>query len=171
MNNSSYVEVIKDQTERVLWSVNNVIDCIPDSYWTKSYCKMPLWKHVYHTLHSLDRWFINPRKYEEPSFHVKNLDNLDIVTEKELSRADIKEYFENIQIKIKSYLERLTDSVLLQNPTGCEYSRFTLIMAQHRHLHCHLGMLMGYIIAGEGLWPRVIGLEEEIPVGEYSCYF
>jgi hypothetical protein len=24
---------------------------------------MPIWKHLYHTLHSLDRWFINPEKY------------------------------------------------------------------------------------------------------------
>ena len=37
MEQSSYVEIIKDQTERALWEVQNIIDCIPDNYWTKRF--------------------------------------------------------------------------------------------------------------------------------------
>ncbi|WP_242862492.1 hypothetical protein [Clostridium tyrobutyricum] len=55
MNETNYTEIIKDQTKRVLWSINNVIDCISDEYWNKNYCEMPLWKHIYHTVHSLDK--------------------------------------------------------------------------------------------------------------------
>lgn len=30
---------------------------------------------------------------------------------------------------------------------------------------------MGFIIAETGLWPKVIGLEGDIPTGDYSLYF
>lgn len=41
-------------------------------------CDMPIWKHVYHTLHSLDQWYINPEVYTEPDFHEPNLNSLDV---------------------------------------------------------------------------------------------
>ena len=163
--------VIKDQTSRTLWSLNNVIDSIPDFYWEKEYCDMPVWKHVYHTLHSLDRWYINPAVYNEPAFHTKDLNNLDVKTDGYLSRELLKEYFYKIENKIIAYLDSISDKNLLETPPECSYSRFQLILAQHRHLDMHIGMLMGYIIAGEGLWPRVLGLESEFPEGEYSVYF
>ena len=72
--------------------------------------------------------------------------------------------------KILSYLSELTDERLLEYPAGCDYSRFTLILAQFRHLHSHMGMLMGFIIDDTWLWPRVLGLENPFPEGEYSKY-
>jgi hypothetical protein len=168
---TNYIDIIRDQTKRALWSINNIINCIPDSYWDKLYSEMPLWKHVYHTLHSLDMWYINPKRYEEPKFHVKNLNNLDEVTYKLLPRRELKEYYKSIEKKIDIYFSYLTEDMLLEKPEDCEYTRFTLILAQHRHLHTHMGMLMGFIIAGEGLWPKVIGLEDDFPEGEYNKYF
>lgn len=53
--------ILQDQTARALWEVKNVIDCVPDSLWNNLYCGMPCWKHIYHMLHSLDVWMINPR--------------------------------------------------------------------------------------------------------------
>ena len=41
-------------------------------------CDMPIWKHAYHMLHSCDQWFINPKHYVEPDFHVPYLNSLDI---------------------------------------------------------------------------------------------
>jgi hypothetical protein len=171
MNENNYSKIIKEQTKRALWSINNVIDSVPEEYWNKLYCEMPLWKHIYHTLHSLDMWYINPRKYFEPSFHIKDLNNLDVKTEKELSRVELKRYFHSVERKINQYIDNLTDDILLNKPENCEWTRFTLILAQHRHLHSHMGMLMGFIIVETGLWPRVIGLENDIPSGEYSLYF
>lgn len=40
-----------------------------------------------------------------------------------------------------------------------------MILAQFRHLHTHMGMIMGFIIDDTGLWPRVAGLEGSIPTG------
>jgi len=31
--------------------------------------------------------------------------------------------------------------------------------------------IMGFIITETGLWPKVIGLEDDIPSGDYSLYF
>lgn len=166
-------DIIADQTERALWEVKNVMDCIPDDLWNREYCQMPLWKHVYHMLHSLDLWLINPRdsNFKEPAIHEKDLNNLDVTTMKQLNRSDINTYYFQIHNKIKQYLNSLRDEFLLEMPEGCEYTKFTLIMAQHRHLHTHMGMIMGFIVAETGLWPRVAGLEGEIPRGSFNKHF
>ena len=54
MVQEKYSDIIKEQANRALWEVENVIACIPDAMWEKEYCRMPLRKHVYHMLHSLD---------------------------------------------------------------------------------------------------------------------
>lgn len=172
MDQNTLTEIITEQTKRALWEVKNVIDCVPDELWDKEYCQMPCHKHIYHMLHSLDLWYINPRDkdFTEPDIHEKDLNNLDSVSEKTLSREEIDHYFLAIREKIQGYLSHLTDSELLSYPSNCEYTRFTLILAQFRHLHSHMGMLMGFIIDDSGLWPRVLGLEHPFPEGEYTKY-
>ncbi len=104
MKQDNYLDIIKDQTQRALWEVKNVMDCIPVNLWKKCYCGMPMWKHVYHMLHSLDLWFINPRDkdFTEPSFHEYDLNNLDMLTEKELTRDELTGYYTNVKVKILS---------------------------------------------------------------------
>lgn len=163
---------IKDQTWRALWEVRNVIDCVPDEMWDREYCGMPCWKHIYHMLHSLDLWFMNPRdkNHTEPPIHEKDLNNLDVVSKRRIDRQEMNQYLEDTDRKIKAYVQGLTDQELTDYPQGCGYDRFTLILAQFRHLHSHMGMIMGFIIDDTGLWPRVLGLEGEFPEGEYSKY-
>ena len=173
MKQNTMTEIINDQTKRALWEVKNVIYCVPHSIWNKEYCDMPLWKHIYHTLHSLDLWFINPRdkNFREPSIHSENLNNLDVAPDKTLTRDDIDNYFNLIEFKIKDYISKLTDEELLDYPDNCEYTKFTLILAQFRHLHTHMGMIMGFIIDDTGLWPNVLGLTHPIPQnGDYNKY-
>lgn len=173
MDQSGYCEIIKEQTKRALWEVENVISCIPDELWMKEYCQMPLSKHVYHMLHSLDRWMINPRglEYQEPYFHEPELNNLDVFSDKQITREEINHYMQAVKDKITTYLNNLKEEELLQKPENCEYTRFTLIMAQHRHLHSHMGMIMGFLIDDLGKWPRVLGLEKPFPTGEYNKFF
>lgn len=99
-----------------------------------------------------------------------SMNNLDVLPGKCLTRKEITDYCEAISQKIASYLITLTDEELLTFPADCEYTKFTLILAQFRHLHTHLGIIMGFIIDDTGLWPRVVGLENPIPGGEYSKY-
>ncbi len=173
MDKKLLTEVIVNQTHRALWEVKNVIDCVPDELWDKEYCGMPCWKHIYHMLHSLDLWYINPRDkdYMEPDIHEKDLNNLDVISCRCLSKEEISSYFFAIEKKIETYVSALSDEELSTRPQDCEYDRFTLILAQFRHLHSHMGMIMGFIIADTGLWPRVLGLEKSFPVGEYDKYF
>ena len=86
----SYRSALVDQTERALWSVKNVMDCIPDTLWERPYCGMPLWKHLYHMLHSLDQWFINPEVYTDPPFHLPGLNDLDTPSPTPLSRQTLE---------------------------------------------------------------------------------
>jgi hypothetical protein len=174
MKQEKLIPIIQEQTDRALWEVKNVIDCVPEDLWNKRYCEMPMWKHIYHMLHSLDLWFINPRdeQFVEPSIHQKDLNNLDIITEITLSKKQIDDYFNEVNLKIRHYLTETSDEELLSKPPKCEYDRFTLILAQYRHLHTHLGMIMGFIIADTGKWPRVLGLENPIPENrEYDKFF
>ena len=173
MKQETLVEILIDQTRRTLWEVKNVMDCVSDANWSKEHCHMPIWKHIYHMLHSLDLWFINPRdsRFAEPYFHEKDLNNLDVSSGKQLTRNEIETYFSQIKKKIEAYLDHLQDAALLEKPERCEYTKFTLILAQYRHLHTHMGMLMGFIIDDTRLWPRVVGLEGTIPEAPYSPYF
>ena len=115
MNQNTLTAIIEEQTRRALWEVKNVISCIPDELWNKNYCEMPCWKHVYHMLHSLDLWYINPRDryFKEPDIHEKDLNNLDVVSSKNLTRKEIDSYFSGIVGKILAYLSELTDEQLL----------------------------------------------------------
>ena len=172
MNQNTLTQIIEEQTNRALWEVKNVIDCVPEELWNKKYCEMPCWKHIYHMLHSLDLWYINPRdkNFREPDIHEKDLNNLDVISTKVLSRKEIESYFSCVETKIQTYLSELTDEQLLEYPQGCEYCKFTLILAQFRRLHSHMGMVMGFVIDDMGLWPRVLGLENPFPDGQYDKY-
>ncbi|MCD7946784.1 MAG: hypothetical protein LUG13_00585 [Oscillospiraceae bacterium] len=172
MDQTSYSAIISDQTERALWEVGNVISCIPHSVWNDYYYAMPLWKHVYHMLHSLDLWFINPRdkNFVEPSIHEVGLNSLDEISSKRLDRAEAMTYFEAVRNKTMGYVAGLEDKELMEMPMDCEYTKFTLIVAQLRHLHTHMGMLMGFIVAKTGSWPYIVGLENEIPTGGFGIF-
>ena len=69
---------IRFLTERALWETENLMKCIPDNLWFERYDGIPMWKYVYHTLYSMDRWFINPYdvNYKDPEFHMETLANL-----------------------------------------------------------------------------------------------
>ena len=51
------VEIITSQTAILLYNVKiSILTCDLDYI----LCDMPVWKHVYHALHSCDQWFITP---------------------------------------------------------------------------------------------------------------
>lgn len=171
MQQESCSDTIRELTSRALWEVKNVIDCISDQMWDKEFCEMPLWKHVYHMLHSLDQWYINPQEYTEPRFHTSDLNNLDLKTEGSLSREAINIYYAAVNAKIEAYNASLRDEDFLVKPKNCEWTKFTLILGQYRHLHSHMGMIMGFIIEDTGRWPRVLGQTNEVPTGNYDPFF
>ena len=121
-------------------------------------CGFPLWKHVYHMFHSCDQWFINPNHYEEPDFHEPNMNSLNVMTEKVLSREDLHIYLENVHKKIMHYLASLTDEMLYELPQDCSTNRLSLMLSQQRHFYAHLGNINATTIIVTNEWPRVIGI-------------
>ena len=87
-----------------------------------------------------------------------------------LDRRQIDDYFYTIKAKLSLYLTSLHDEDLLQRPENCTWTRFTLILAQFRHWHLHLGMLMGFVQADTGLCPRTLPPSTDIPTGPYDPY-
>lgn len=172
MRESSYHAVLTEMTVRALWETQNVLDCIPDAIWDKPYGGAPLWQYIYHMLHALDQWFINPRDNDfiEPPIHAPHLQDLAIYPAARLSRRQIGEYFYTIKAKLSLYLTSLHDEDLLQRPENCPWTRFTLILSQYRCLHRQIGLLMGLILAETGLRPKTLDLGRELPDPPYDPY-
>lgn len=110
-------------------------------------CDLPVWKHVYHTFHSLDQWFINPKEYNEPDFHIEGLNSLNEFSEISLSKEQLSDY-----------LETLNDDMLSEIPTGCKTNRLGLMLSQLRHFYAHLGNINATTIIETNKWPRVVGI-------------
>jgi hypothetical protein len=148
------VDAIKRNTETLFENANIMLQtCNMDFI----LCDFPVWKHVYHQLHSCDQWFINPYQFTEPDFHEPGLNSLNEVSEKILSRENMQEYLEKIRIKIMRYLDSLTDDMLYEVPENCQNNRLSLIISQYRHFYAHLGNINATTIIETNKWPRVIG--------------
>lgn len=165
---------IRYLTNRALWETENLMKCIPDELWDKRYDGIPMWKYLYHTLYSMDRWYINPNDptYSDPEFHMDSLADLNVVPKDEfIERSQMEKYFYRIQDKIQSYIPQLDDESLSQNPVNCEMSRFRLILGQFRHWHRHMGIIYGFIIEDAGKWPYVLNMNREYPDEPMPNYF
>lgn len=162
----SLCDDIRYLTDRALWETENLLRCIPDALWNKRYDELPMWKYVYHTLYSMDRWYINPcdPEYKDPSFHEPELASLNDIPDKDvLSREQMLEYFARIRRKIGAYIIELEDDRLTEMPEGCDMSRFRLILGQFRHWHRHMGLIYGFIVEDTGKWPYVLNMNGKYP--------
>lgn len=174
MQQNIMCEDIQFLTNRALWETENLIHCIPDEIWNKRYDGIPMWKYLYHTLYSMDRWYINPgdSTYESPSFHTRTMADLNIVPESEcLERNQAERYFGQIKDKIQHYICELNDNDLAQKPENCNLSRFRLILGQFRHWHRHMGIIYGFLITDTGKWPYVLNMDGAYPKEPMPNYY
>lgn len=121
----------------------------------------PSWRYVYHTIHSCDKWFRNPARFQEPAFHVPGLDNPDAPCDVVLTDEQLTAYAEEVALRTRDYLESLEDSALAEKPEGCEFTRLELVLGQFRHFMCHVGMLNMLTISLTGRYPAVAGLTQQ----------
>lgn len=165
---------IRYLTDRALWETENLIKCIPDELWNRRYDGIPMWKYLYHTLYSMDRWYMNPcdSSYKDPEFHTEMLADLNVVPQEEtLGRDKLENYFYQIRSKIQNYVITLDDTSLSNRPENCDISRFCLILGQFRHWHRHMGIIYGFIIKDAGKWPYVLNMNGEYPTEPMPNYF
>ncbi len=126
-------------------------------------------RYIFHYLHSLDKFFINPIEYVyegETLFGIPEY--LSVVDSKRegyekdasivISRDQLLDYFEYVEKKITAYFEVLTAQDLLQKPEGGEYTRLEIILGQFRHLMWHVGFSSAAALFSKKEWNTYKGL-------------
>jgi hypothetical protein len=154
---------------------HNLRIAMDTSDWNADICGAPAWRYIYHTIHSADKFFINPSKRfaePEPPFHTPKLDWPDTPSDVVLSRETLYNYYEQVRTKTLDYIGGLTDKQLSVQPEGCIDTRLGLIMGQFRHMYAHIGILNGITIAKTNLYPRVVNSSDwrsgKLPEGLYD---
>ncbi len=126
-------------------------------------------RYLFHNLHSMDRFFINPVTYVyegEKLFGIP--ENLSVIsaaregyvddTSIVICREKLLAYFEYVKSKIEKYFDELTGQELLQKPEGSEYTRLELILGQFRHQMWHVGLSSAITFEGKKIWNEFTGL-------------
>ena len=124
-------------------------------------CGAPCWSWADHALHCAHHRFINPRPYEEPSFHEEGMDNPDNPTSVVLTDQQLLDYLDAVEKKTLDYLDTLTDEMLYEKPEGCRYTRLELVLRQFRHISFHTGMLNGQTALATGQFPMWVSETEK----------
>ncbi len=126
-------------------------------------------RYIFHYLHSMDRFFINPVGYVyegEKLFGIS--ENLSVIDPKRegyekdtsivISREQLTAYFEYVKNKVENYFNTLTAEMLLEKPEGSEYTRLELILGQFRHLMWHVGVSSAITFNSKHEWNEFTGL-------------
>lgn len=158
------IDTIKRATDLMF---ENLLISMKTIDWNTDICGAPAWRYIYHTLHSADKYFINPMNYTEPPFQTPNLDWPDTPSDIILSPETLYAYYEQVRQKILDFLDGLTEEQLINCPNG-KLSRLGLICSQFRHMYAHIGILNGVTIARTNKYPRVLNESRKRPEGLYD---
>ncbi len=160
-----YFESVQRQTRQIFDNIDILFDSIPDGEFQDVKGGFRTWKNFYHCIHSLDKNFIDPSRYQEPEFHEKNMDVVYIETPRALSKSELRAYYATVRGKITRYLDALDDATLLETVTVHDraYTRLELILAQLRHVFYHVGYLHCCLKIERGDTPEYVGLYKRIP--------
>jgi len=160
-----YYESVQRQSKQIFDNIEILFESIPENEFRSIKGGFPTWKNFYHCIHSLDKNFIDPTKYQEPDFHEKNMDVIYLDTPKILSKKDLFSYYQNVKEKTNNYLNNLTDEILIEKVllNNTEYTRLELVLAQLRHVFYHVGYIHCCLKIEKGDTPEYIGLYKRIP--------
>jgi len=161
------VEIAMEQADRLFVNTEYIFDYADDDLLAEHMCKWPLWRQLYHMLHSMDQRFINPFDYSDhrpDGFTIAALNApIDMPA---LTKGELLPYYRQVKLRIQRYLSTLTVSSLQERPPRCRFSRFELLLGQFRHVMFHIGMIHGCILMRKGEIPNYVGLSDPVkPVG------
>lgn len=167
-NNSNRIltDILKEQTEILL---KNLDDQIAAANLTAVIDGLPNSRYLFHTIHSLDKNFINPDTFTEPSRSVCGVaPELSIIDEKRscyrpaaditITRGQLSGYASYVRQKTEAYFDTLNDTTLSEKPGSGTFSRLALILGQFRHLMWHMGLSSGVTVQAGKEWPVYSGL-------------
>jgi len=159
------MEPIRDKGYALIDNFERVIQTADLNY---SLYNVPVWKHIYHALYWVDYWFCTPEKFICADFHEKDLDSIDILPNKNITKEQLLNYQQSVSKKSKEYLDFLTDDMLSEQPNGCKTNRLGLILSQFRHAYVHLGNVNCTTVIETGEWPLVAGEAKDNEKGLYE---
>lgn len=166
-NKNSVSKVIANQTEILLKNINIAIK---NADLESELDDLNTSRFLFHTLHSLDKWFINPASYKYDANSSGGISEcLSVTASSELDfspavgtvipRKNLEKYGTFVTEKIREYVKNLTDDKLCEKPEGCKFSRLELILGQFRHVMCHVGILSAMNAQCGSGWLEYFGLE------------
>ncbi|MBN1410973.1 MAG: DinB family protein [Spirochaetales bacterium] len=158
-------ESIKKQSKQIFQNIEAIFDVVNEENIFNMAGVFPIWKQLYHLLHSMDQNFVNPSDFTEPRFHSKNLNVIFMDTGNSLSRQQLWEYFLAVRKKIETYISGLNDDILEEIITfrDMRLTKMELIIAQFRHIFYHIGYIHCCFKILNGETPEYIGLYKVIP--------
>lgn len=158
--------ILREQTGILL---KNLDDQIADADLDAVIDGLPNWRYLFHTIHSLDKSFINPDDFTEPDISVCGIEpDLAVIDEKRpsyrqapevtVTSSQLERYASYVRRKIESYFDTLNDTLLAEKPGSGRFTRLTLILGQTRHLMWHVGLSSGLTVQAGKPWPVYTGL-------------
>lgn len=162
---NTLVKIIREQTEILFQNLEAQINEAPLD---TMFDNVNNSRYLFHAIHSLDRYFINPHHYEYEAEKIIGIDeNLSIIAEDRegydaapgfvIERQKLLEYFNFVKAKIFSYLDKLTDEQLAEKPEDCPHTKLALILGQYRHLMFHAGLSEAVNFDTNGTWLKYTG--------------
>ena len=153
------VSIIRSQSTQLFKNTEYLFDYVDNRLLAEKICKWPLWRQLYHLLHSMDQWFINPYMYKDQREDGYNIAALSSDCNRPpLTKEELFEYYRMIKGKVGDYLGSLKEASLSEYPEGSKFTRLDLVLGQFRHIMFHIGMIHGCILMKNGEIPNYVGL-------------
>ena len=156
---------VRQQSIQIFKNIESIFDVVTDGNIGSRIGVFPVWKQLYHLLHSMDKNWIDPSDYVEPAFHVKNLDIIFLESDTALDRDTLYRYFIQVRERLETYLAGLDDAALERKIRfrDLELTGLELILAQFRHIFYHIGYLHCCFKLLHGETPEYAGLYQAVP--------
>ena len=149
MSENLLSKIIAEQTEILLKNINSVVQ---SANLEAEFDGLNASRFIFHTLHSLDKWFVNPAEYkydenssggvaENLSVISSSREDFDAAPGVVIPRENLEKYAVSVAQKIRNYLANLSDKM------------------QVRHVMCHVGISSAINFQNGNGWLKYFGLD------------
>ena len=155
---------LKIETEIIFENIDILLDSIDEEEFNTIKGGFLVWKHFCHLIHSIDKYFIDPHNYIEPSFYKeKDMHITNLNEDNPMKKMEIINYYNIVKNKIRNYINSLTeenlDEIVYTYNNGNDVSKGDRIIGQIRHTYYHVGYFNCFIKMEKGETPEYLNVE------------
>jgi len=155
---------IKIETVIIFENIDILFDSIGENEFNSIKGGFIVWKQFYHLVHSLDKYFIDPHNYIEPSFHKeKEMHITNLNNDNPMEKVEIINYYNIVKNKIKNYVNSLTENdlneIVFVGDDGNKVSKGDRILGAIRHTYYHEGYFSCFLKMEKGETPEYLNVE------------